>query len=288
MYRKRIRLKYAGMTPGFRKIADYVSDHALEAAFLNQDDLAWRLDVDPTTLDYFARDIGYRDHSELKEVMQKQIHDEMTRIYQRYEETGDEESLLHLLYENTLQNLQAFFATETSNLAEVTRLIKRSRHIWLTGEHISYERARWLTALLRLSQWPASVFRPNMVEAAAVLEKMEPEDLLLTIALRIPSPDAGSIVRLAREKGLNTVTFTDCKLLCPAREAELVILMPMENPFSMPNSTVASVVVTLLWETVAGSPPEEIARVFVTYQSYLARLQRLRNSVSDYDLNLTS
>jgi DNA-binding MurR/RpiR family transcriptional regulator len=123
-----------------------------------------------------------------------------------------------------------------------------------------------------------------MVQAATVLDKMQPEELLLAIALKTPSPDAGYVVRLAREKGLHTVTVADCKALCPAREAELVVLVPMESPFGIPNSTVASVVLNMLWEAVAGSPPQEAAETFVNYQIHLARLQRLRRDIAEYDL----
>ena len=65
MFQDRIREYYDNLTPGFRRLADFLLNYTLDAAFLTASELARRVKVDPATVVRFSQDIGYSGYREL-------------------------------------------------------------------------------------------------------------------------------------------------------------------------------------------------------------------------------
>jgi DNA-binding MurR/RpiR family transcriptional regulator len=58
MFQDRIRENYDGLTPGFRRLADFLMTNTLDAAFLTATELSRRVGVDPATVVRFAQEFG--------------------------------------------------------------------------------------------------------------------------------------------------------------------------------------------------------------------------------------
>ena len=65
MFQDRIRANYDGLTPGFRKLADFIMNSTLDVAFLTATELSRRVGVDPATVVRFAQELGYSGFREL-------------------------------------------------------------------------------------------------------------------------------------------------------------------------------------------------------------------------------
>ena len=71
MFRDRIQAKYNELTPSFRKLADFILQEPLDAAFMTATEMAQRMDVDAATVVRFAQTLGYSGFRQLIKEVQR-------------------------------------------------------------------------------------------------------------------------------------------------------------------------------------------------------------------------
>lgn len=250
MFHDRIRANYDGLTPGFRKLADFIMNSTLDVAFLTATELSRRVGVDPATVVRFAQELGYSGFRELSREIKRYVRDQVTATYRKASEAGTTESLLNALFENANQNLKFFITTDMANVVKAVEMLKNATHIWITGEFSGFDAAAFVAKKFTMSGKKASAFQPSMAEIATVAARMEESEVLLTIAGNEPSVDAGYAVQIAREKGLHTVTVTGSGVILPARESELTVIVPCNSPAGVLAFGTLMQVLSLIWEAV--------------------------------------
>ena len=64
-YEDRIRKERPGMSKSFAKLADFLLDSYIEAAFMTASELAHELNLDAATVVRFSQHLGYKGYPEL-------------------------------------------------------------------------------------------------------------------------------------------------------------------------------------------------------------------------------
>jgi len=141
VFKERIREYYDDLTPGFRKLADFLVLNTMDAAFLTASELARQVGVDPATVVRFSQEIGYSGYRELSREIKRYVRDQVTATYREAKEAKTEEDVLNVILDNTEQQLQHFRATEIPSLAKVIEVLKQASRIWITGEFTSFDLA---------------------------------------------------------------------------------------------------------------------------------------------------
>jgi DNA-binding MurR/RpiR family transcriptional regulator len=250
MFQDRIRANYDGLTPGFRKLADFIMNSTLDVAFLTATELSRRVGVDPATVVRFAQELDYSGFRELSREIKRYVRDQVTATYRKASEAGTTESLLKALVENASQNLGFFITTDMVNVVQAVEMLQNAPHIWVTGEYSGFDAASFIAKKFDMSGKSASAFQPSMAEIASVVTRMKEADVLLTIAGNEPSVDAGYAVQIARKKGLRTVAVTGSGVILPARESELTVIVPSNSPAGVMAFGTLMQVLSLIWEAV--------------------------------------
>ena len=256
MFQDRIRANYDKLTPGFRKLADFILNSTLDVAFLTATELSRTVGVDPATVVRFAQELGYSGFRELSREIKRYVRDQVTETYRKVTEGGTTESLLQALVENASQNLSFFITTDMANVVQTVEMLRNAAHIWITGEFSGYDAAAFVAKKFNMSGKSASAFQPSMAEIATVVTRMQQDDVLLTIAGSEPSVDAGYAVQIARQKGLKTVTVTGSGVILPARESELTVIVPSNSPAGVMSFGTMMQVLSLIWEAVTNTEDE--------------------------------
>jgi DNA-binding MurR/RpiR family transcriptional regulator len=282
LFKERIREHYDEMTPGFRKLADFIMNQTLDVAFLTATRLSRRVGVDPATVVRFSQDLGYSGYRELSREIKNYVRDQVTSTYRKVEEATTEEELLKALTENAAQNMDHFVATDMVSLVNAVEMLKGASHIWLTGEFSGYDIANFMAKKFKSHGVSASVFHPDMSETASALSQMKEGEALLTIAEAAPSLDAGYAVRMAREKGIKTVTISCSGVILPAREAEVTIIAPCDSPVDVPSFGSLMQVLSLMWEAVLHD--QKIAEAEDVAEGNLSQLLKLRAETPEYEV----
>jgi len=285
MFKENILKNYDGLTPGYRKIADFILNNTIDVAFLTISELARRAQVDPATVIRFSQELGYSGYRELAYEIKDHVHAQVTATYREVEEGKTEEELLYALQQNTLQNLQYFGATETSTLARVINVIQDATHVWIVGEFLSYELTRILAAQLRMIEKPATAFRPSVAATTANLAQMKQSDVLFAIAIAHFGIDTGYAIKMAREKGLMTVCLTGPGTLLPAREAEITLITPTKRDASLISYDIPMVVLSLIFSAMIDKlSPKKRAEIFTKIYTYMGRIQGFRAATSQQEI----
>lgn len=284
MFHDRIRESYARLTPGFRKLADFVMRNTLDAAFLTTAELAARVGVDPATVIRFSQEIGYSGFRELSKEIKEYLHDQITTTYHKITEAKSETELVEAIEENLLSTLQQTFATETPLLVRAAHILKQAPRIWIAGEFTSFTFAHLLAQRLQVIGVPATAFQPGITESATILGNMQPGDALLAVAIGQPGVDTGYAMKLAREKGVTTLCLCHTRTILPAREADIVLTATASSAISFASFNALLVLSSILVEAVSTYQVEETATKFTGLQEGIGQLLSLRANTQDYDI----
>ncbi len=285
MFQERIQEHYEQLTPGFRRLADFIMNHTLDVAFLTATELARRVDVDPATVVRFSQELGYSGYRELSRELKSYVRDQITATTRKATEAEDEAELLDALFEDTIQRLERFMSTEKSRLAEVVRVLQRAKQVWVTGEGISYELARLFAKMLRMSDVSAQSFYPGIVDVSELMPQIKSGDVLIAIALDNPGIDSGYAVHMAEREDITTICFAGSGTTMPAREADIAVVLPLQGPLGIPSFTAAMWMLAIVWEAAAGKDPEKTVQAFSRTQEQMGRLLNLRAQTPEYEID---
>lgn len=284
MFQDRIRENYENLTPGFRKLADFIMNSTLDAAFLTATELSRRVGVDPATVVRFAQELGYSGYRELSREVKHYVRDQVTASYRRAGEAESVETLLHSLIDNAEQNMQHFVTTDLANVVKAVEILRAAPRIWFTGEFTGYEMAVFMAKKFNAYGVPAGAFYPGMNETASVLPAMQPGEALVTFVGTEPSLDTGYAVHMAREKGVKTIAVTNSGVALPARKADLTVIVPGKSPIGIPSFGALMQVASLIWEAVMKERVAAADEKMADLQANLETLLQLRAATPEYEV----
>ena len=284
MFKERIRENYDDLTPGFRKLADFMMDSTLDVAFLTATELSRRVGVDPATVVRFSQELGYSGFRELSREIKRYVRDRVTSSYRKVEEAGSTEEILRGLVENAQQNVEYFVTTDLATVVDAVNTLKDARIIWCTGEFAGYSIAEFIAKQMTSGGLNALVFDPSMAGTATALTRMVAGDVLLTFAGNEPSIDAGYAVRLAKEMGIKTITISGSGVALPARLADVSIIVPHKSPAGVASFGPMMEVISLIWEALMTPGTEETKARVQAHQERMGDLLRLRSETPEYEV----
>ena len=285
MFKDKIRKHYEELTPGFRVLADFITVHTMDAAFLTTTELAKRVGVDQATVVRFAQSVGYSGYRELSKEVKAYVLSQVTTGYREAAEAQTPEEMAQALALNAIQQIKQSITSEAEKLGQVVEMLNNANHIWLVGESTSYPLAHYLCETLKIVGISATLFQPSLRESATILAQMKAGDALVAMSIRNPSLDTGYMVRLAREKGLKTVTFTDFGVGLPAREAEVTITADTTSPTGIPSISPLFTMISIMWEMLVNQRPEESADAFTQFNNNWGEMLEQRTETYEEDLS---
>lgn len=284
MFQDRIRENYESLTPGFRKLGDFLMNSTLDAAFLTATELSRRVGVDPATVVRFAQELGYSGYRELSREVKHYVRDQVTSTYRKAGAAESTEALLHSLVESAEQNMQHFVTTDLANVIKAIEILKDAPRIWFTGEFTGYDLAMFMAKKFMAYGIPAGVFYSGMNETASALPQMNPGEALVTFVGAEPNLDTGYAVHMAREKGVKTIAVTNSGVALPARKAELTVIVPGKTPIGIPSFGTLMQVASLIWEAVMKERVEASGQKTEDLQINMEALLQLRAATPEYEV----
>mgnify|MGYP006282874317 CR=1 FL=1 len=283
MFEERIREHYESLTPGFRKLADFITSQTLDAAFLTGTELARRVGVDQATVVRFAQHIGYSGYRALSQEIEDHVLQKVTASYRKAAEAETEEELIQGLAENTEQTLRECVATEGPQITEAVRLLQDAPHIWIAAEFVMHHLAEYIAEVFRGLEIPATAVHPTTQTSSATLARMQEGEALLALSIYFPHVDTGHLINLAREKGLHTISITDYGNGLPARKSEVTIKVSTKSPIILPSIGPAFNVLQIIAASVIAHRSERSAKALTGYNDYLGQILELRTKTFEND-----
>lgn len=285
MFRERIREKYSGLTPSFRKLADFILQNQLDVAFMTATELADYLEVDAATVVRFAQELGYSGFREMSEEVQEIVRSELKASYSTDLSTPNDVDLFRGLLGNERHNLELAQDQVTEGVDAILPTLLEAEQIWIVGQGHSFHLAGLCASALREIGLPALSIAPDPVEVATNLKGVGNDELIIGFSLSGMDLGTANAISFAREQGAKTVVFSASPVAAAALVAETTIVCPGPTQTNVLSFTgLAAMIVVLVSAFTARYPSEAQAMTKELREGYRRLLELQTERVSELNI----
>jgi len=252
MYTEMIREIYAELSPGYRKIADYLINHYRDAAFMTASEIGRVTGVDTAQVVRLAQRLGYPGFPELIAEIQEKVKRDLQKVY---EPTGDERRPAAIVQRtlthdrNNLEQMRLHLDAPT--IERVVNLLDTAPRIFLLGEgNTSFVAEAFANRLLAFGI-SAHLISGELAAQAAAIAVAQPADLFIGLGMTALSPNASVFLKMARAIGAHTVGIVSAMTSPVASTAEYVLHAPTVTVGLLPSLTAFTALLHGLTQAVA-------------------------------------
>ncbi|MFF9060611.1 MurR/RpiR family transcriptional regulator [Streptomyces sp. NPDC101213] len=255
----RLRTLFDGphLSPGQRRIAQYLIEHLTEAAFLSITDLAERVGVSQPSVTRFAAAVGFSGYPALRERLQSIALGTLSGGPAAEENRSNElQAAVDAELEN-LENLRRDFA-DPDRVIDVGRQLSASTPLTVLGLRISVSLAEYFAyAARRIHPDVRLVTRGGSVAYDALLQSREAGGTwVLAFSMPRHAQETLTAMRVARSAGLRVALVTDLALGPMADEADVTFATGTGSRLVFDSYAAPGVMAAALLQAMTDAGPE--------------------------------
>jgi DNA-binding MurR/RpiR family transcriptional regulator len=227
--RSLIREKEQQLVGKKRRIAKYILDNHVEAAFLTAAELAKRAGVSEPTVVRFAKDFGFKGYPELQDKIQDLVQREFTTInrlkeYHRYLEDSENPAVKTLLMD--LRNLEeTLYNLDFEQLEEVIEKIINADKIIIVAFLMFSPLAEHMKMVLRRVRDNVTAITSSPGLFYDELTRSSKDSLVIGLSFPRYSRNIVECLQATKKEGVTTVAITDSELSPLAEYADYLLLV---------------------------------------------------------------
>jgi DNA-binding MurR/RpiR family transcriptional regulator len=245
-YVKRIREQRPSMSKSFARLADYILDHYIEAAFMTATELAHAVDIDATTVVRFSQQLGYSGYPGLlREIRARVKRDLLIRPQEAQVEESVPGVVRYAMEELSRAVEQTRILLDTDAVKALTEQITLARRIVVVPEGPAQPAAYNLVHFLEQGGFAVYVSRTSVADLARTVLTATPQDLLLAIEVAGDAPYIARALEQAQKQGIPTAAILGAASLATARSADVVLVAQHHPSIEVGIVTVNAVVYSL-------------------------------------------
>ncbi|GAP50853.1 MurR/RpiR family transcriptional regulator [Streptomyces azureus] len=245
------------LSPGQRRIAQYLIENITEAAFLSITDLADRVGVSQPSVTRFASAVGFSGYPALREKLQAIALGTLAGGGPAEENRGNElQAAVDAEIEN-LENLRRDFA-DPDLVIDIGRKLASSTPLTVLGLRISVSLAEYFAyASRRIHPDVRLVTRGGSVAYDALLQSREAGGTwVLAFSMPRHAQETLTAVRVARGAGLKVALITDLALGPLADEADVAFAIGTGSRLVFDSYAAPGVMCSALLQAMTDADPE--------------------------------
>jgi DNA-binding MurR/RpiR family transcriptional regulator len=252
VYQDRIREIYVHLSPGYRRIADFLLNRYQEAAFMTAAQVGRASDVDTTLVVRFAQRLGYPGFPELIDDIQADVKRDLQAVYEPSPEDKSPGSILQRTLSQDRNNLE-YVSLHTDRVAfqKAVELLDTAPRIFVTGDGTAIYLAEAFATRLLMLGMAAHLVSSELSGQAAMAVGIKPGDLVMGIGATPLAVGVAAIVKLTRQAGAHTIGIVDSPTNPVAAVAELVLVAPVRTAGPLPSWTAQAAVLHGLVQALA-------------------------------------
>jgi len=223
-----LRRQYDRLTPSQKSIAEYIIEHAQEVAFSTVDQMAERVDVNPSTIVRFAYRLGLNGFTDLQERMQDLVRGQLSRTGDPISEsqaghmkgTSFGASLSH-----DWQNLHHTIAgLDAVAFDRAVNALARARRVYVVAEFSTFSIAQYFALVLDRLRSNISLLASNDMFALPPLVEIKPEDCVLAFTFPPYAKATYHAAVWAKEHKAKVIAVTDSPISALGQIGDVVLL----------------------------------------------------------------
>jgi DNA-binding MurR/RpiR family transcriptional regulator len=223
-YEERIREAYPSFSKSFARLADFLLDSYLEAAFMTATELGHAINVDATTVVRFSQQLGYGGYPELLREIREKIKSQLLAQPQKTGEAKDVDDVV----DTAMAELDSLFE-QTRRMMDtevVLRLIDRidkADKIYLLPDAHARSAAQILQNNLDRGGYNTTTADYGVIELARVIRLIKKKDLLIALQAIPESDRIAAALREAKSAGARTAAVLGAASFSSAQQTDLVL-----------------------------------------------------------------
>jgi DNA-binding MurR/RpiR family transcriptional regulator len=223
-YEEVIRQERPQMSKSFAKLADFLLDSYVEAAFMTASELAQALNLDAATVVRFSQHLGYPGFPKLQREIRQRVKKDLLIRPQQAAEDNSPTGISSVAIKEVLQNLeQTRISLDTDALSKLVEEIGKARRVVILPEGPAQPTAYSLVLFLEQGGFPVYIARTGLSDLARTVNITTPHDLLIALEVAGQSPYIAHAMGEAQLKGLPTAAIVAAASLPSARYANTVL-----------------------------------------------------------------
>ena len=238
---------YDRLSPGHRRIAEFILQHPAEAAMLNNVELAARCEVSNATANRFPKALGFPGFAEFRSSQRDALRTDLSPANKLRDEIDESASHFEVIrngLQQDLANLETTLAgIDEASCTRAVGLILNAERIFAYGAGLS----RYVAGLLIHGLEPFCRGNATDIGAAgganSALRRVVhcgKKDLLILAAFPRYSADTLEIARIGRENNTTIICLTDRPTSPLSKYADIVFYAQADRKL-LPNSVTAAV-----------------------------------------------
>ena len=290
MFRERIGRKYSDLSPGFKRLADFILTSHQRVAFMSASRLARHLNLDVATVTRFAQALGYDGFTELIREIQEQVLDEMRQaripVTDRLEAAKG--SPVHTMWQDWVNMEQTIQEIRPERIASAAEALRTANHVYVVAEGVGIGLAQVMASYLSMIKPDTIVLNKGPFDTAIELKDLTSHDVVIGIGFTNYAFSATLAIQYGRRIGARTIGIV-AQAGCPIAEfAEILFVCSEVEGSYLPSPTgVAAIIFALVYSLHSDDPEgyrQELMRFQSTYESLVEGTPRGEVDV-EQDLN---
>jgi DNA-binding MurR/RpiR family transcriptional regulator len=242
-----LRRQYDRLTPSQKSIAEYVIEHAQEVAFSTVDQMAERVDVNPSTIVRFAYRLGLNGFTDLQERMQELVRGQLSRTGDPISESQAAGHLEGTSFGTSLshdwQNLHHTIAgLDAAAFDHAVNALGRARRVYVVAEFWTFSVAQYFALVLDRLRSNISLLASNDMFALPRLVEIKSEDCVLAFTFPPYAKATYHVAMWAKEHKAKVIAVTNSPISALGKIGDVVLLADSTGTGPQ-NSLVASIAV---------------------------------------------
>ncbi|MBL3666115.1 MurR/RpiR family transcriptional regulator [Streptomyces sp. M2CJ-2] len=261
------------LSPGQRRIAQYLIEHITEAAFLSITDLAERVGVSQPSVTRFASAVGFSGYPALREKLQAIALGTLPGGPAEEHRGNELQAAVDVELEN-LENLRRDLA-DADRVIEIGRTLSASAPLTVLGLRISVSLAEYFAyAARRIHPDVRLVTRGGSVAYDALLQSREAGGTwVLAFSMPRHAQETLTAMRVARGAGLKVALITDLALGPLADEADVTFATGTGSRLVFDSYAAPGVMCAALLQAMTDADPERTQARLEEYEQVADRHQ---------------
>ena len=245
-YEERIREAYPSFSKSFARLADYLLDSYLEAAFMTATELGHAINVDATTVVRFSQQLGYSGYPELLREIRDKI---KSQLLAQPGSVDDEDSIAGVV-ETTMGELDSIFEQtrkllDPNVVEELVRQVGRAKKIVLLPDSQAREAARTLQSALERGGFLVLVSDPGLFELARIVRLAEKDDLYIGFQTLSENDHVAAALKAVRTGGTSTAAILGGASFSSAQEAAMKLFA-----YAQPSNVLTAMILNAISYTI--------------------------------------
>lgn len=223
-YEERIRQERSNMSKSFARLADFLLDSYVEAAFMTASELAHALDLDAATVVRFSQHLGYDGFPKLQREIRQRVKDDLLIRPRQADAVDTLPSIASSAMRDVSLALERTrLSLDTAALKQLVEQIGQARRVVVLAEGPAQSTAYSLVLFLEQGGFPIYIARAGVADLARTVNIATQQDLLLAMEVAGQAPYIARAMGEAQARGIPTAAIVGSASLASARFADTVL-----------------------------------------------------------------